>query len=244
MPRTIIRKVDGEFLDDVYRAITLDEAVERCVEAGQIVFKEAICSHGGHGVIFFDFSADSVDKFRNLLVSGKSKNIIVQDVVRQHKCLNSIYDKSINTVRIMTLFLDGETHVLSTVLRMGRDGSRVDNASSGGIVCGVDEKGALKEFAFDTKGNRWDRHPQGTVFKGTQIEGINRCHDLVNSLAGRLCTTSRMISWDLAIGEDGEPVLIEMNLTFGQVDFHQMCNGPIFGDMTEVMLERIYHRKS
>jgi len=29
-------------------------------------------------------------------------------------------------------------------------------------------------------------------------------------------------------------------MTFGEVDFHQMCNGPIFGDLTERVLNEIY----
>ena len=47
---------------------------------------------------------------------------------------------------------------------------------------------------------------------------------------------TKLISWDFAIGVDGEPILIEANLSFGQIDFHQLCNGPIFKEMTDEIL--------
>ena len=143
----------------------------------------------------------------------------------------------------MTFYYNDEVHVLSSVLRMGRDGARVDNASSGGIFCGIDADGTLKECAYDTKGNRWTQHPQGTIFKGLKITGYEKCCELVKSLAGRFCTTSKLLSWDLAVGEDGEPVVIEVNMTFGQVDFHQMCNGPIFGELTGEVLSQVFAPK-
>ena len=51
---------------------------------------------------------------------------------------------------------------------------------------------------------------------------------------------SRLISWDFAIDENGEPMLIEMNISYGELDFHQLCNGPIFGDKTEDVLNEVF----
>ena len=238
MPRTVLRRVNGEFLDENYHPITIDEALARCVETRQVVLKEARLSMGGHGVHFCDLSQQTVETLKELLLSND--NMIVQEVIHQHDCMNKIHDKSINTIRIMSLFLDGKVHVLSSVLRMGRDGARVDNASSGGIVCGINANGTLKKYAYDTRGNSWSQHPQGATFENYKIVGYERCCELVENLAGRFFTSTKLISWDFAVGEDGEPILIEANLTYGEVDFHQMCNGPIFGDMTEKILSMVY----
>jgi hypothetical protein len=35
-------------------------------------------------------------------------------------------------------------------------------------------------------------------------------------------------------------MLIEANLTFGGIEIHQVTNGPIFGDMTEEVLDSIF----
>lgn len=239
-PRTVIRRINGEFFDGDYQRITLDQALKLCIDAQQVVSKEAMLSLGGHGVHFFDMTQDSVEELKNCLT--RTDNINVQQVITQHESLSKIHDKSINTVRIMSLFLDGKVTILSSVLRMGRDGSRVDNACSGGIVCGINDDGTLKEFAFNTRGVHWDHHPQGLKFKGYKIAGYERCCEMVEKLSGRLYTASQLVSWDFAVGEDGEPILIEVNFTWGEIDFHQLCNGPILGDLTEEVLSRVYHQ--
>ena len=239
MPRTIIRKINGELFDKCYLPISIDEALKKCADAGQIVCKEALSSYGGHGVRFFDFSSDTtLGEFKECL--NIYVNVNIQEAIQQHECLNRIHENSINTIRIMSLLFNSSVHILSSVLRMGCNGSRVDNASSGGIVCGIHTDGTLKKYAYDTTGQRYSQHPQGATFMGTQITGYDKCYELVKTLAGRFCTVSNLISWDFAIGEDGEPILIEVNLTYGEVDFHQLCNGPIFGDLTEKILSKVY----
>jgi hypothetical protein len=228
-------------MDKDYHPLTIDQAVELCKKAGRVIYKPTRNSQGGKGIFFFDASSGNLDELRAQM--GGYYDFIIQEVVRQHETLNRIHDKSVNTLRLMTFYYNDEVHVLSSVLRMGRDGARVDNASSGGIFCGIDNDGKLKEFAYDTKGNRWTQHPQGTIFKGLEITGYEKCCELVKSLAGRFCTTSKLLSWDLAVGEDGEPVVIEVNMTFGQVDFHQMCNGPMFGKLTDEVLSQVFAPK-
>lgn len=240
MPRTVIRVINGFLLDKDYHTISTEQALDLCEAAGVVVCKEARLSQGGHGVNFFDFSKRSREEFRQWLDKVKDENINVQEVIRQHECLNKIHANSINSVRIISFMLDGEVHILSSILRMGRDGASVDNASMGGIMCGIKEGGQLGEYAYDENGSRWSVHPQGTVFKDTKIVGHDKCCEVIRSMAGRLCTTTRLISWDFAIGEQGEPILIEVNLTYGGVVIHQLCNGPIFGDLTERVLQLIY----
>lgn len=243
MPRTYIRKINGELFDKDYQLIDMDQALKICTDAGQVVSKDARLSSGGHGVRFFDFSKCTVEEFKQWLSDPKQVNINVQEVIRQHESLSRLHSQSINSVRIMSLLNNGEVHILSSIVRMGRDGASVDNASMGGIMCGIGENGQLTEYAYDENGNRWAQHPQGIVFKDTRIVGHDKCCDLVRSLAGRLYTTSGLISWDFAVGEDGEPILIEVNLTYGGIVIHQLCNGPIFGDRTEKMLSQVYHSK-
>jgi hypothetical protein len=237
-PVTVVRKCNGALMDKDYHAVTLEQAVQLCQQAGRVIYKPSRNSQGGKGIFFYDASAGSLDELKAKM--SDRYDFIIQEVVRQHDTLNRIHDKSVNTLRIMTFYFNDEVNILSSVLRMGRDGARVDNASSGGIFCGINNDGTLKAYAYDTKGNRWTQHPQGIVFDGFEIAGYEKSCELVKSLAGRFCTTSKLLSWDIAIGADGEPVIIEVNMTFGQVDFHQMCNGPIFGDMTDEVLAQVF----
>lgn len=242
MPLSIVRKTFGVLMDKDYRMIDINNALHLCKEYGKVICKKSCNSSGGAGIRFFDFSTCSDEEFKSWL--NGTDEIIIQEIIQQHESLSAIHFNSINTIRIMSLTFDNEVHLLSGVLRMGRDGAHVDNASSGGIVCGIDENGRLKEFAYNTKGNRWTQHPQGLMFKGYMIPGYDKCCEQIKSLAGRLVGISKLISWDYAIGIDGQPILIEVNLTYGQVDFHQMCNGPIFGNLTESVLSLIYHKNN
>lgn len=239
-PTTIIRKIDGEVFDKNYQLISFDQALELCTQAQQVVGKKATNSCGGHGVHFFDLTTTAED-FKEWL--KQTDNVTVQEVIQQHDTLNSIHAKSINTIRMMSMFLDGKTIILSSLLRMGAGGSRVDNGSSGGVFCGIDENGCLRETGYYTNGRACKQHPQGTVFKGFKVVGYDRCREIIEKIAGRMFTATRLVSWDFAIGTDGEPILIEANLTYGGLSTHLLSNGPLFGDMTPDILDRVFHSK-
>jgi len=53
----------------------------------------------------------------------------------------------------------------------------------------------------------------------------------------------RLVSWDICIEEDGEPILLEANLCRGSLDVHQYNNGPLFGEDTKKILDEIFGKK-
>ena len=167
-------------------------------------------------------------------------NVVCQEVIKQHESLERLNSSSINTVRIMTLLFKNRVNVLSSVLRMGVNGSRTDNASSGGIVCGIKSDGLLKNYAYDTSARKYKTHPQGADFGCFRVPNYNDCVDMAVNLAKRFSSISRLISWDIAIDAAGQPSLIEANFSGGELDFHQLCNGPIFGDLTEEVLNNVF----
>ena len=236
-PKTIARCINGVLMSKEYHPISQEDFFKLCDVNGEVIVKQSVDSEGGKGVEFYRSTVDDKEK---LLSNLNKKNFVVQEVVKQHPELAKVHPESINTVRIMTLFFDNEVHILSTVVRMGLGGSKVDNASSGGIVCGVDEDGKLKKRAFDTKANQYDTHPSGVHFESVVIPNYLECKQLCKKLATRFTQFSHLISWDFSIGVDGEPILIEVNLSYGQIDFHQMCNGPVFGSMTEKVIQYIF----
>jgi len=128
----------------------------------------------------------------------------------------------------MTLLFENNVHILSSVLRVGIFGSRVDNASTGGIVVGIDEFGNLKPKAYSTKeGKVYLSHPDSKIiFNGYHIPRYSKIIDLVKAEVHKF-SHFRLISSDFAIDNIGEPVFIEFNLKNGQLVFHQFCNGPL-----------------
>lgn len=234
-PRTIVRKVQGYYLDADYNLISEESVFEKCEKEPEIIIKPAVNSCGGTGIMFWK----NIDSKESLFEALKGDNIIVQEIVKQHATMAHLHEGSLNTIRVMVLIHGGEVIPLSTVVRMGVNNAKVDNASSGGIVCGVNKNGCLKDRAYNTKGMRFDKHPQGAIFHEHVIPNFEKCIALATRLAPRFAYISRLQSWDIAIDKDGEPTLIEANLTFGQIDFQQMCNGPIFGKRTEEILKYI-----
>ena len=236
-PRTVFRKVKNLFLDERYDEISLDIAIAMLREQGEVIVKPSLFTSSGKGLLFWRKDRDDDAKLREYLIN--CDDVVCQEVIKQHTSLAKLNPTSLNTVRIMTLLLHGKVRVLSSVIRMGIGGSRVDNFTSGGIGSGIKPDGQLKNMAYDYQANRFDKHPSGTIFESVTIPNFNECVDLVNHLAKRASIISRLISWDFAIDEGGHPSFIEMNLA-GGLDIHQLCNGPIYGEMTREVLDDVF----
>ena len=236
-PHTIFRKVGNVYLDEQYRIISEEKAIIFAREYDEVILKNSKFSSGGNEILFWSSENKNVHILKQYL--NNTRNVVCQESIRQHDTLNNLNNSSVNTLRIITFFFHETVYILSSVLRMGVSGSRIDNASSGGIVCGVKKDGKLKHIAYDIFANEYTRHPQGTSFESICIPNYDKCTVMVSKLASRFVSVSRLISWDIAIDDAGQPNLIEFNLSFGEIDFHQLCNGPIFGVLTHDVLQDV-----
>lgn len=237
MPRTIARMINGVFFDKNYKIITKEDVIKLLEKENAFVLKPCLGSCGGENVSFHENK--NLKEIIKLLDKLPSNNVIFQEPIQQHKILSDIHKESVNSLRIMTLQLNNKIHYLQGVLRMGVGNSKVDNAMSGGIYCGINLDGSLKNKAFDLYGKEFSKHPQGYVFKDTVIPGYEKAVEMVKKEAEKMAHF-RMISWDVAIDKDAEPVLIEANLQMGDIDILQPVNGPLFGDLTEDVLKEVF----
>lgn len=243
-PKTIFRSIGGNFLGVNYESINIEDIKERLCPDRSYIVKPSIGSGGGRSIrVYKGGETIFFDDFIKKIVSYD--NCIVQEFVCQHEQLASVYADSLNTVRIITFFHDGKAEALSAILRMGVGGGRIDNASAGGIFVGIDSKGNLKNVAYDDYGDIFKEHPTtGAHFEEHYIPGFNKLIQLAEKLHNRLVNFSKLISWDFAIDYNGEPILIEKNASHGGISFHQMCNGPLFGDMTKEVIREVFNKKN
>ena len=183
---------------------------------------------------------DRVNEFVRI-IDTTSKDLVVQAGLRQHEALAKINSTSVNTFRILSMLRrDGSVKVYSSIVRMGMHGSRVDNASSGGITCGIDETGRLKDVAYSAAGEKYLEHPDSKVkFSEIVIPQFSDCLAFVKSLHCQI-PHFRLVSWDVAVDEMGRPVLIESNMRWGELDFHQLNNGPLFGEDLPQILNEVF----
>lgn len=228
-PKTIVRQIKERLLDENYFSVSIEKAVQLCKQQKSVIVKPALIAAGGRGIEFWD-EADGEEALVKLLEKGG--NFVVQGIVKQHPALATLHKNSVNTIRLVTCLFDDKMEVITALVRMGVGGTRVDNAFFDGLFCGLNDDGSLKKYAYNRYCTPFENHPQGAVFATCKIPNYERCKELVKNLANRFVNVAKFISWDLAIGEDGEPLLIEMNLSYTGIDILQIANGPLYGDKT------------
>ncbi len=180
---------------------------------GGTYFCKPLDGQCGGGVFRLD---TTVETDRNSVRDRLSKGVyLIQTCVVQHPVMDRIYDKSVNTLRILTI-LDKETGKAISVageVRFGAHGSVVDNLAAGGVAVGVDLKtGQLSEYGICKKGGakRTPCHPDSQIrFTTVQIPFVQEAVTLAEKLHEKL-SSIRVIGWDIAITSNG-PVFIEGN---------------------------------
>ena len=247
-PPTVIRKIEGLYFDGEYNHLTLDQAAEECFaflsqEGNDDILLKPTFDSGGEGITFIK-KGSSKQTIQKLLETGEP-DIIIQKVVKQHPQLSAIYPHALSTVRVVSFLFRGEVHILSAFLRLGVGGNRVDNVSRGGVGIGINPDGTLKKVGYDKKRNQWDRHPDGFVFEGFRVPSYDKIIEEAKK-SQYMFPMLRLIFWDFSVDEQGDPLFIECNMRGSP--FPQFSHGPLFGDMTEAVLddvlERYYYERS
>ena len=158
-------------------------------------------------------------------LANQSNLYIVQEVFRGHDFFRGLNSTSLNTIRFMTLKVDNRPRLLSAVLRVGRPGRVTDNVSSGGgVFIGVDEHGRLRDRALDSEFRAHGKLPDsGLAFAGLQIPHYQKMVDMCLE-AHRGLRNLGVLSWDVALSEKNEPVVVEVNCAYQGIGIHQAVN--------------------
>ncbi|MBR6569445.1 MAG: hypothetical protein IKK75_03230 [Clostridia bacterium] len=242
-PENAAYRMNGFWFDADRKQI--DEAGLRALlDAEPALFvKAATISFGGKGVVYVAADKGSVSEQVMKAVGEMTGDIVVQRPIRQHESISRLNPHAVNTIRVVSLLREGGVKIYSTLLRMGVGTAKVDNASSGGVTCGILEGGRLTKLAFFQDGSSCTEHPEtGVVFENYVIPNFDKVLDLVRR-AHPMLPHFRLIAWDIALDETGEPVMIETNLTRGGTVAQQMHFGTVFGDDTKAILDEVFGKK-
>lgn len=234
-PKTIIRKTNGVLLDSNYKLINDKTACALCETSGEVIVKPAVQSAQGRGISYWRSVDNTIDELKEIL--AKNANVIVQEVVKQHPVLALLSHSCVNTLRLVSLLFKEEVHIVASVVIMGGKNSKTNHLHGGGSVCGVLPTGELRDTAFDGHLHKYNTSPDEQVLKGIFIPSYTKCIDVVKLIAPRLSRISKLISWDFTINTEGDPVLIETNLSKG--GSVQIASGPVFGHLTKEVLDFI-----
>ena len=184
------------------------------------------CGGNGVQIISIDKKSD-LEKIFNSLI--RNKQFLVEDYIYQCKPMNLLYNKSVNTLRILTFYKNKKVYILKSILKIGNGGS-VDNFSSGGMYTFVDENGKVYVPAIDEEGNVFEVHPiSKKKIVGFEIPKYKEVVDFVKEL-GLVVPKVRYVGWDIAITDDG-PVVVEGNNFSGIFQVKPSISGIKTGDL-------------
>ncbi|MDD2534768.1 MAG: sugar-transfer associated ATP-grasp domain-containing protein [Eubacteriales bacterium] len=236
-PQTVFRKINGTLCDAEYNVLDSDQALDLCRQFGDLVGKEAIDTFDGFGITFWNI-LEGEEKL-NLFFNQLAKDSIVQVRIKQHPALSAIHETSVNPIRVVTLMLDHQVHVLPMVIKIGVDQNQTDRFADGALVCGIEDDGRLMPVAYTEYGVPYQIHPQGFVFSQGVVPSLPRIREITQKLHARL-GNYRMLAWDIAVDDIGDPVLIEVNMSGGGSVIIQLPHGPFFGDLTDRVLDEVF----
>lgn len=239
-PHTYLKNRNGYFFVE-NKAASLDDAVAKCADMGDVIIKPTLSSHG-RGVKKLHVENGVVDakgtKLKDLL-SGYGKNFLIQDLVKQHPAMSALNPDSINTIRIVTYRTGMDVSVLYAAIRIGRKGQTIDNESAGGISAKINMDGTLCKFAYGAPGqDKIELTDSGVRLEGYQVPSFEKAIAVVKEQHLNL-PFQDLLGWDICIEETGDPVMLEWNTT---PELSQSAVGPAFGDYTEMVIKDAMNR--
>ena len=234
----------GKFWYDSQQHMISEAKMLSVVEKEPALFvKAATQSYGGKGVQYIDSNEGNISQQFLQTVKKMPGDIVVQRPVRQHPVFARLNPSSANTLRILSLLTPDGVKVYSGVVRMGVGNTKLDNATAGGVFCGIVNGKTLGNTAYRLTGESFKTHPTTQiVFDGYEIVGYDKAIELIEK-AHPMVPYFRMISWDIIIDENGDAHMLEANFSKGCLDFHQLTKGPLFGEDTKKILDEVFGRK-
>ncbi len=238
-PINYVKYVNGIYLDNDNHLISREQAIEAIRGVDRVIAKPIDDSRGNSVKIVnvkddFDKAWEYIDK------NYGHREYILQEVVKQSPQLEKYNPTSINTLRIISLIVNGKVEILSSIVRVGAEGAEIDNYSKGGDARPIhNPEGTLKGFMIYPKGFS-ETDTKGNPIGFDKIIGYEKVIEEIKKYHPRF-PHLRWIGWDFAIDENYEPVLIELN---GAAGDNQKSDGPMFKEFTEIILDEYFASKN
>lgn len=246
LPKTVIKNINGKYFINDTELSTEHNAIKYLKSQNvKMIIKPSVDTGGGKsvrllninkGLIFMDGRNIEYDDIKSFY----QHDYIIQHLIAQNKKLKNIYPKSLNTIRIMTVKLECNYQCVSSVIRFGNNDSIVDNIkTNGGVAVGVKNNGQLNDYGFTSSGNKSYSHPySGQEFRKVYIKEYSLIRKTVEKLHENLPYFD-IVSWDVALNDKNEIIIVEFNISGQEINFHQYNNGPLFGDFTDIVMKKI-----
>ncbi len=243
--KIIVKATDGWTTQEITTPESLYNIINALLakSSNNSIFIKPFIGSGGKGIIKVDSQKSKLSReqvasfFKDFLLRA----YIFQDEVRQHSGLAKLNPSTLNTIRIDTFKTPGQIpEVISAFIRIGQDGSYVDNITAGGFYIGINmETGRLKSLGIleiPDGGKLLTHHPtNGIKLEGFPIPYFEEVKALAIEAAN--CLPQSLIGWDIAVSEYG-PVLIEGNAVYYAMQCSDIAYGgyrlnPVYRKVTD-----------
>lgn len=228
---TLFPAIDAESLENQNRWATSQDAVDLLEEHGPLFIKP-LAAGKGNGVrrieklvntdnndAAYMIDDEMVSEAALLEYLDKENDYFICQGVSQCDYLNELYDKTTNTIRLITLRdpKTGKFKVFFAVQRIGtKETIPVDNGSRGGLVAKIDlETGELSEAQSLHSLTRHKVHPDSkNPIEGVVVPNWNAIKEQMVELASRFPYLN-FVAWDLLVDENNDVYVIEANKSSG-----------------------------
>ena len=240
MPKTLFRKMRGIYHGENYEVMSKEQAIQNCIEEGNLILKCAVESGRGGGVYFWNKEKSDEATLRQMIDELPSE-AIAQAIIVQHPEIDRLHHDSINCIRVVTMIRPEGVEYICAYFRMGQGGNRIDYL--GGCSCTIQPDGRLNPHGCDNMTcDLVDEHACGQKFSEYRIPHFEKIKQTAMRLHAKL-GDFRIASWDFSVSPEGEPIFIEVNLKYGGTKYHQLGKGPMFGEKTDEILNEVYGKK-
>ena len=241
-PHTLLKRMNGYYYFEG-DPVAEEDAILKCSNLQDCIIKPTL-EYSGKGVRGLEVKEGmtNIDGLSIASLFAKyGDNFQIQKRLKQHERMNLLNPTSVNTIRIFTYRSNMEILVVYSVVRIGRMGQVIDNQCAGGISTIIGEDGKLGKYAYGGyTENDVVKTDVGTVLEGFEIPSYNEAIETVKQLHFQL-PFFNFIGWDVAIDEEGAPVIIEWNVNTG---LSQSAFGPGFGKYTERIIRELWPREN
>ena len=239
-PKSILYKFKSNIVDSCYHPVSVED-IEQIItkQHGDLLLKPTLDSNSGKGIRFYNESEYKILLHDFLNHTG---DCVIQKNLSQSSFTAQFNPTSLNTFRIITLYINNKCSICCFILKLGAQGKRVDNGVQGAVWVNVENNGYLCDYGWDLSGRKWEEHNH-IGFKDKQVPNFEKIKEFVIEAHYRFPMLG-IVGWDIALDNHNEPVLIEGNLWWPSVSYPQLLTRkPFFGDRTQEVIDYVLSHK-
>lgn len=232
-PKSYFHKINNIYYDEIFQIIdNIDIFLLNTLFKYPLILKCSKDSYGGIGIRKY-YDLEELKKGIN-----EFSNLVCQELIVQNEELSLINNSGVNSIRTcLYRTLSGKFEVINNSIRFGINGS-LDNETSGGIVCNIDETGKLNNYAVNKYAVKYFKHPNSNIeFSKVRIPFFENLNIAAENIANQI-PFCNLLSLDMCLDNHNNWRCIEINLSGQTIRFSQYAGKGFFGKYTNEVIKK------